>query len=286
VTAQQGFLEIARICGVEEDLKTVKQWLSNCQDHWLLIINNANDPSIHISEFFPTGNNGSILVTTQNPDCNIHATVGSCELGEMNLDKAATLFLKATRVEDAANKVARKIAAPVVKMLGYLALALVQAGAYIRQGLCSINKYCNIYSRHRGKLLKHLPMQAQWDYKYSIYTTWDVSIEALKRMPGKTPNNAIELLRIFCFLHYEGLSEDIFRQAWENSREGPFFQNMEDLFYMCPLQEMGKWDPMVIREAAVLLASFSLIRIEETGYRISMHPLVHVWARDCLSEAL
>jgi hypothetical protein len=71
------------------------------------------------------------LVITWDPDCKIHAIVGSCELREMNLDKAVTLFLKATGVEDAADKVLRKIAAPIVKILGYLALALVQAGTYV-----------------------------------------------------------------------------------------------------------------------------------------------------------
>ena len=43
---------------------------------------------------------------------------------------------------------------------------------------------------------------------------------------------------------------------------------------------------MIIREAVVLLSSFSLIKIDEMGCRMSMHPLVHVWARDRLSEEL
>ena len=130
-TAQQGFLEIARICGIEEDPKSVKRWLSNIQDHWLLIIDNADDPSIDVSEFFPTGNRGSILLTTRNPDCNIHATVGSCELGQMDLDEAVTLFLRAGGAEDTVTEAARKKAIPVAKTLGCLPLAIVQAGAYI-----------------------------------------------------------------------------------------------------------------------------------------------------------
>src|SRR5436189_4634496 len=67
-TAQQGCLEIARVCGIEEDVKVVKRWLSNIQEHWLLVIDNADDPSIDISTFFPTSNRGSIVVTTRNPD--------------------------------------------------------------------------------------------------------------------------------------------------------------------------------------------------------------------------
>ena len=29
-------------------------------DHWLLVIDNADDPSVDIAEFFPTSNRGSI----------------------------------------------------------------------------------------------------------------------------------------------------------------------------------------------------------------------------------
>lgn len=58
------------------------------------------------------------------------------------------------------------------------------------------------------------------------------------------------------------------------------------MFYMQSSEEKKDWDPVIIREAAVLLASFSLIQIDETGRSMSMHPLVHVWARDRLSEEL
>jgi hypothetical protein len=38
-------------------------------------------------------------------------------------------------------------------------------------------------------------------------------------MLGETSDNAIELARIFCFLHYNGITEAIFERAWKNSRE-------------------------------------------------------------------
>jgi hypothetical protein len=80
------------------------------------------------------------------------------------------------------------------------------AGASVRQGLCSIEEYCGIYSHRRERLLRYRPVQAGSDYKFSVYTTWEVSIEAIKRMSGETSDNAIELVRIFCFLHYDGIS--------------------------------------------------------------------------------
>jgi hypothetical protein len=72
-----------------------------------------------------------ILVTTHNPNCRIHATVGSYKFREMDLEEVVMLFLRATRVEDTATKIVRKEAAVVAKTLGCLALAIVQAGAYV-----------------------------------------------------------------------------------------------------------------------------------------------------------
>ena len=296
ITAQQGFLEISRTCGVGEDPKAVRLWLSNIQDPWLLIIDNADDPSLDVSDFFPTGNRGSILLTTRNPDCKIHSTVGSCELGQLNMDEAVTLLLKAAGAEDTADEDARRKAKPVIQTLGFLALAITQAGAYIRRGLCNIEEYCDVYTRRRQKLLMHRSVQANSDYKYSVYTTWEISIEAIEKKRDETSHNAMELLRIFSFLHYDGITEDIFEQAWRNNyRRGDSSQDIIHMFYMQPQQKAGDWDPTMIREAADLLASFSLInlgtkrdtkRIDETGRRMSMHPLVHVWARDRLSEEL
>jgi tetratricopeptide (TPR) repeat protein len=286
-TAEQGFLEIARVCGIERKLKVVRQWLSNTQNSWLLIIDNADDPAMDVSEFFPTGSRGCILLTTRNPDCKIHATVGSYELEEMELGDAVTLLLRASGVEDATADIVREKAAPIATTLGCLALAIVQAGAYIRNGFCSIDEYCDIYSSHRERLLRHLPVQKRSDYKYSVYTTWEVSIEAVERLSSEASVNAIELIRIFCFLHYDKITEDIFERAWKNSHNGEAsFKNIANLFYMRSQEGLAKWDPIMIREAAVLLASFSLIKIDGVGPYMSMHPLVHVWARDRLSEEM
>ncbi len=102
-----------------------------------------------------------------------------------------------------------------------------------------------------------------------------------------TSRNAIDLLRTFCFFHYDGILEEIFERAWSKRYElGSLHQDITHMFYMQSREEEKDWDPVIIREAAVLLASFSLIQIDETGRSMSMHPLVHVWARDRLSEEL
>jgi hypothetical protein len=55
--------------------------------------------------------------------------------------------------------------------MGYLTLAIVQAGAYVQQGLCSISEYCDMYSRRGERLLNYLSMQDGSSYGFSVYTT-------------------------------------------------------------------------------------------------------------------
>ena len=77
------------------------------------------------------------------------------------------------------------------------------------------------------------------------------------------------------------------KQAWTKSYEsGEMPQDIANMFCMQPQKKAIDWYPVIIREVAVLLASFSLIKIDQTGRCMSMHPLVHVWTRDRLSEEL
>ena len=70
-TLIEGFVTIARLLALpakdEQDqtmiVAAVQQWLANHSD-WLLILDNADDSQL-VTEFFPTGNTGHILLTTR-----------------------------------------------------------------------------------------------------------------------------------------------------------------------------------------------------------------------------
>ncbi|MCJ1237731.1 hypothetical protein MMC14_005718 [Varicellaria rhodocarpa] len=323
-TAEQGFLSIAKVCGVEENFKAVKRWLSNLEDSWLLIIDNADNPSQDVSQYFPTGNRGAVIITTRNPGCEIHATVGSYDFGRMELEDAITLLLRAAGREDVSDEAPRRMAKPAVKILGCLALAIIQAGAVIRRKLYSMEDYCTVYSRRRKQLLSDGPIQGINDYRYTVYTTWEISIGVIENMSNKTADDAIELLQFFSMLHFDNVSEDVLKEAWDNRNRDPVpdyirinqlcilrnraadveddVGNIADVSDFNEEEERekavqeddekeqssdtsGNWNPYLTRKATTLLSSFSLISVSGSSNRISMHPLVHAWARDRLSEA-
>src|ERR1700722_2149797 len=65
--------------------------------------------------------------------------------------------------------------------LGYLALAVVQAGAYISRFECGLRRYLEMYRERRGELLEEYRKQVQKidGYERTVYTTWSMGFEKL-----------------------------------------------------------------------------------------------------------
>ena len=263
-------------------MAVVQRWLSNASESWVLILDNADDPGLDLSAYFPVGNRGVILITSRNPECKVHATVGSYELGAMSEDEAVTLILKTAGADDLLSPSAWETARPVVRTLGYLALAITQAGAVIRQGRCTIEEYCTFYARRRKDLLSQKAIQGGEDYRYTVYTTWEVSRQMIKERSTEAGQDALDLLKVFSFLHHEGISEEIFSQAFtnlHNVRQSDWMLSHLPNIVLRHLHQ--EWDVDTLRMAVSVLLSFSLIYRDKRNL-VSMHPLVHTWVRDRL----
>ncbi|KAL6714664.1 hypothetical protein ACLMJK_008089 [Lecanora helva] len=281
---ERGYLQIANTCGLEARVDIARRWLSNVSKSWALILDNADDPRLDLSKFLPVGNRGVILITSRNPECMVYATVGSYELGAMNVDEAVTLMLKTAGIRDLSSQSTRESAKPVVLTLGYLALAITQAGAVIRQGRCRIEEYCELYARRRKELLSQQAIQGGDDYRYTVYTTWEVSWEMIEKMSNEAGEDALELLRMFSFLYYESISEEIFSQAYHTLRNsGQSDWMLSHLPKIILRQSYKEWDVDNFRTAISVLLSFSLVYQNKENL-ISIHPLVHTWIRDRLGQ--
>lgn len=266
-----------------------KRFLTNSSEPWLLILDNADDPRLDISQFFPVGRRGTVIVTSRNPECRCHATVGSRELREMESDEAINLLLRSGDLSSEDQNM-RDLALPIVQTLGYLALAVNHAGASIRQRVCSLEEYLSTYIHHRKKLLSRKPVQAGSEYQHTVYTTWEISVARIKELAKNakdgTAVNALELLTFFGFCHFDDITEDIVRSACANrGRTGRYPWWASNLLGMVRDCRISDWDSsLLFNEAIHLLSSYSLIQVSGANARISLHPLVHSWIRDSLSE--
>jgi hypothetical protein len=282
---ERGYLQVAEICGLESQVSVVQRWLSNISEPWALILDNADDPRLDISPYFPVGNRGVVLITTRNPECKVHATVGSYELDAMATGEAVTLLLKTAGTNDVSNRSMRTAADAVVRILRCLALAITQAGAVIRQGYCKLEEHRALYSRRRTELLSQKAIQGGKDYRYTVYTTWEVSRHMTEEMSTEIGQDALALLQVFSFLHYEGISEEIFCRAWRSLQNGRQSDWMTSHPLEMLLRQSGKeWDVYPLRAAVAVLLSFSLIHRDKDNL-ISVHPLT-VWRQTTATVAL
>jgi hypothetical protein len=274
-------LHLARTCKQEESIESAKSWLSR-KDHWLLILDNADAPDLDVSKFFPSRERGTILITTRNPNLRKHGTAGFCRVDQLSTQDAVTLLLRTAAVEDLENQNKRQFAEQIINVLGCLALAINQAGAVIRQGLCSFNSFCDVYSKQKREVLESgISMSSVESYQYSVFTTWEISIKKIEQMSEGYAKLALELLRLFSWMHFDSIREEIFKSALENSMamsDPAVFKN--SLLAQCM---PNGWDGLLWCMAIRLLATFSLITSHSE--QISMHPLVHLWSRDRMSKS-
>ena len=285
---------------MEATLDAGKYWLSNCEERWLLIINNADDPSLDLPALFPEGDRGHILVTTRNPNLIVHGTVGAIEFRGMKPRDASVLLLKAAVTPKPWGKAIEDEAKRIADALGYLALALVQAGAVILQGMCNLQDYLKFYNQFRSRVSQRRPSGPSLNAdQVTIYATWEHSLSSLEQRATEAGEDAEQLLSTVAFFHFEHIRVDIFTRALENRSglkkdatrpshlmrlTGEIFARLQPPLVLPRFLRQSTWqiDPHRIRLALSELRSFSLVNYDGKDDSFSLHPVVHSWARDRL----
>jgi hypothetical protein len=132
---------------VDKDIDSVKRVLANTSQSWLLVFDNANDPKLSLTSYFPAGGRGDIIITSRNPRCSQYNTVGSKEIGRMSVYDSWKLLVKTAYGDTTPNDKVCEDDKNIVEALGCLALAVAQAGAYIRETSCPLKEYFDLYQR-------------------------------------------------------------------------------------------------------------------------------------------
>ena len=212
---QKQYLEFAKRLGfVDATLSTaipqVNGWLAT-HPGWLLVYDNVNNYE-EISAFLPK-NDGHVILTSRQRDWPENFDV--LEIDVMTEKEAiqtiATLSHRNINVELSEGK-------DLVKVLGYLPLALAQAGAYIYQNNISIAEYLELYKKYEILLLKDqtIPTGVKSN---SVAITWNISLAAIAKV-GKNNDDGLlakEILTVCAYLAPEKISRQILF-AWIKER--------------------------------------------------------------------
>lgn len=297
-SALESFQRIGYLCGVHEpEIASVKDYLSSTTRTWILVVDNADDPAVDYSNYFPSGQSGNIILTTRDQElASTYATVGSKVLDQLPKDLAETLLLRAAGVSETTWSEKLECGAKIAHELGHHTLALVHAGAFIKE-CCPLEQYLDLHRKRKDHLFNFYNKQEQSTYK-TVYNTFEVSAERLQDMQreGQTSAaDALDLLNLLAFMHREGSIENIFKRAkqiasilpHEHDYAAPPFTSLwqyhANLLPMWMPREDNNAETLLRwRQACHLLRTFHLITTNdrEDNSTLSMHPLVHVWAQE------
>ncbi|KAJ7439103.1 hypothetical protein FB451DRAFT_1192313 [Mycena latifolia] len=281
-TIDAGLKNIATTKSIGRSSNDALQWLKSKQEDWLLFFDNADDPKINLNNYFPECIHGNILITSRNPGLCVYAGA-HCAVSDMEEKDAVDLLLRSAAQNTTDGN--KGTAVQIVKssqLLCYPPLAIIQAGAFISKS-GNLNSYLAVYAQSRAQLLSQKPDQTHDNYAWTVYTTWQISFDQLSQ-------RAKRFLCLCSCLHYQGISEHIFKNA-TNNKFRPSDPSKEEL--EMPLKILsqflgpsGVWDPLCFMDATNEIRAYSLINFDSEKGMFSIHPLVHDWTRTTLSEEI
>ena len=158
-------------------VKAVLAWLAANPD-WLLILDNVDTKPAaeEVEKLLPRLSAGHVLMTSR--ISNWSAAVRTLELDVLDEPDAVEFLLKRTQ--------GRRIPAPddsarakeIAELLGRLALALEQAGAYISRCRITLTKYIAEWNQRHEHVLDSFDAR-EMQYPRSVLTTWKTSFDQL-----------------------------------------------------------------------------------------------------------
>lgn len=253
----------------------MRRWLED-HDRWLLVLDNAKGPRAatgllpplaYLADLLPRviAEHGQVLVTTRDASWEQETTLVDLELLS---PVEAVRFLLARSGTDGAGSdqpAADQAAAQVAAALGFLPLALEQAGAYVRETGIGLAAYLERLRQFPAlALAKGRPRDR--DPADTVASTWRVSLERVGTVTG-----AAALLEVCAFLAPEDIPRQLFAVPPEEADEEP-----AELGELAPLTA----DPFMLDAAVAALRRYGLVKATEDA--LTMHRLLQQVVRDRL----
>jgi len=241
----------AQAADQREAMQAVLRWLSGNR-RWLVVLDNATDYAT-VRDYLPAGESGHVLITSR------YATWGRLGASEnlpvLSTEEAVAFLLRRTGQQDEA------AAAKLAEELGYLPLALEQAGAYMEETGRSLPGYLALYANRQRDLLKR--GKPDGDYPDTVLTTWQISFEEAGKVAG-----AAELLNLCAYLAPNAIPLGLISAGGE----------------MLPdtLSDVAA-DELSLDDAVAALRRYSLVQIEDG--KLDVHRMVQAVVRDRLDAA-
>ncbi|KAK3359535.1 hypothetical protein B0T25DRAFT_101496 [Lasiosphaeria hispida] len=267
-------------------VQAVLRWLrdrTEADDEWLVIVDNADDFSWGIQKIMPKGNRGSVIVTSRDSK-SVWLVPGACEAVHVDVmspvEGVALLLQHMQFGAESASEGIRHHCGKIAQRLGYLALAIDLAGAYIGNDFApgqALSRYLADYDRHRDELLQMDGFQGLLPTQKTVWTVWDTTLEKIRR-----EHSQAELLLTF-LAQFKGsiFQDELFRLAClgmatvDAELDGEADEVMPASLRQFLLLNKGEFDSFRYRQSRDVLVRYSLLqRVEGQWPGVTMHSLV------------
>jgi hypothetical protein len=239
--------------------------------NWAIIFDGCDDPRLHISEFFPQCHHGSIIITTRNPQFGALSPNSHIEVDIMTLKEATDALLLSAQLQNPSES-ERTQASVISQALGYLPVALVQAGSFIRVNHC-LDNYLDRLNRNREKMMRTKALYQRDQHHHCVYDTLDITYPGLSR-DGQT------LLGILSFVNHNGFpsllverasSFDFRYEPMDLPDRSPYFER--SIKTLCQVfMPNNSWDKQILDDRICELEQYSLITRMEIFKRLGSIP--------------
>ncbi|KAE8346723.1 hypothetical protein BDV24DRAFT_158354 [Aspergillus arachidicola] len=269
-SVEQAFLNIGEQLGMQNvkaaDVKSwVKAYLSSEKaGSWLLIIDNADDPDMWVlskssssalKTFLPQSQDGFTLFTTRNQQL-ATKLAGPDVMRVSEIDSVTAIKLLRSYLAQDDLFTDETSASMLVRQLGGLPLALIQAASFMNENSVSLKTYLSMLNREEHTMIDLLSEDFEDDYRYPdsknpVASTWLISF---RQIQGSSDLAAKYLSFISCLA-----PRDI------------------------PLSLFPTGQSEIEQHKALgILKSYSFITKQRDSQFISMHRLVHLATRSWL----
>ena len=104
--------------GIGESRGDTVACLAIRNEEWLFVLNNADDPTFNLRNYFPRCSHGNILITTRNRDIIQHASDKQwcCRVSGMNPSDAKKLLFNISGLREEHTKETEAMATAIVKV--------------------------------------------------------------------------------------------------------------------------------------------------------------------------
>lgn len=139
----------------------------------------------------------------------------------METNEANDLLLKAACYPRPYGLSTIKSADNIANTLGFLPLALVQAGKAIVNGLCSLANYIEHYKQNWERIRqarRRAGYRGNERENLNVYSSYDINLKSLEESNKEVDIHAVELLKMFSCLNSENIHIDFLIAAAKNPR--------------------------------------------------------------------